>query len=406
MPEPAQTIASTAGLAACPACGSSDFHAFYQVEGSPTNANILFGSVSEAEKCPKGNIDLCLCETCGLVFNRLFDPALSEYSDRYEATQGFSPTFSGFQSKLAEGLIARHDLSGKRVLEIGSGHGEFLLLMSKLGGCHCIGIDPAADPTRIAGLEGADRVSILTELYGDDHAELSVDLLVCKMTFEHIQMAEDFLSQIRRNLEHNPDTIVFFQVPESRRIFRDGAFEDIYYEHCTYFTPGSLGRLFRRCGFSVLTIERQYSDQYLIIEAAVRPVSDSALFDIEEDVSDLEQDIRAFETQMERVKEQWQDRIDRASASGGQVVLWGSGAKAVGFLSTVKRDDQIRFVVDINPHKANSFMPVSGQKIIAPNDLGDINPDLVIIMNPVYEAEISKDISNMGLSPHIACLSS
>ena len=50
--------------------------------------------------------------------------------------------------------------------------------------------------------------------------------------------------------EQNP-TLVFFEVPDTMRILREGAFWDIYYEHCSYFTPGSLARRFRRTGFDI-----------------------------------------------------------------------------------------------------------------------------------------------------------
>ena len=397
-------LATAHALSVCPSCGDTEFEAFYRVEASPTNANILFDSAVEARACPTGDIELCICAACGFIFNALFNPALSEYSDRYEATQGFSPTFSGFQKSLAEDLINRHDLSGKTVMEIGGGHGEFLVLLSQIGNCTGIGIDPAGDPARIADLEGSERVTLLPELYADKHAAYPVDAVVCKMTFEHIQPAAAFLRQIRKNLEDHPNAVVFFQVPESHRIFRDGAFEDIYYEHCSYFTPGSLARLFRRCGFSVTHIARQYSDQYLIIEARAADNPESILFPIEEAQTELTRDIKAFAAQIQAIKQSWQDRIDRVHADGGRIALWGSGAKAVGFLSTVKRDASISHIVDINPHKAGSFMPVSAHPIIAPETLTEVKPDLVIIMNPVYEKEISADISAMGLSPDIQCI--
>ena len=48
-----------------------------------------------------------------------------------------------------------------------------------------------------------------------------------------------------------PDTVVFFQIPNARYVLCDVAFWDIYYEHCSYFTKGSLARLFRQAGFEV-----------------------------------------------------------------------------------------------------------------------------------------------------------
>ena len=39
------------------------------------------------------------------------------------------------------------------------------------------------------------------------------------------------------------------------------------YEHVSYFSPGSLARLFRATGFEPLVLELEYDDQYILIEA-------------------------------------------------------------------------------------------------------------------------------------------
>jgi hypothetical protein len=33
------------------------------------------------------------------------------------------------------------------------------------------------------------------------------------------------------------DTAVFFETPDAKRVLAEGAFWDIYYEHCSYFSP-------------------------------------------------------------------------------------------------------------------------------------------------------------------------
>ncbi|NJM57780.1 MAG: hypothetical protein HC857_10560 [Synechococcales cyanobacterium RU_4_20] len=39
--------------------------------------------------------------------------------------------------------------------------------------------------------------------------------------------------------------MVYFEVPDAERIFAERAFWDVYYEHCSYFSPPSLTAL---CG--------------------------------------------------------------------------------------------------------------------------------------------------------------
>ena len=90
------------------------------------------------------------------------------------------------------------------------------------------------------------------------------------MTLEHIHPTGDFIATVRRAIGDRVGTNVFFQIPEATRILRDCAFEDIYYEHCSYFSPGSLARLFRANGFEVLGLSTEYDGQYLTIEARAR----------------------------------------------------------------------------------------------------------------------------------------
>jgi hypothetical protein len=49
-------------------------------------------------------------------------------------------------------------------------------------------------------------------------------------------------------------------------------------------------------------------------------------------------------------------------------------------------------------------MSGTAQKIVAPESLKDYRPDAVVIMNAIYEDEISKQLSSMGLNPKILAL--
>ena len=164
--------------------------------------------------------------------NVAFDPKLTEYSGRYEETQGFSETFNVFHESLAEELIQRHNLRGKDILEIGCGKGEFLTLLSGLGDNRGLGFDPSYIDERDPGAS-PEGVVFRKEFFSAEHAHLGADLICCKMTLEHIHEPQALLSAVSRSAAHRGRTIVFFQVPDVTRILKDCAFEDIYYEHCS-----------------------------------------------------------------------------------------------------------------------------------------------------------------------------
>lgn len=387
---------------ACPTCGSGRTELFHEVDGVPTNSCILFETREEALNCNKGSIALRFCHDCGFIYNARFKQELTEYSGRYEETQGFSPTFSRFHRNLAEEMIERHGLSGRDVMEIGCGKGEFLVLLSQLGENRGIGVDPSALPERLKGVPGAERVTLIPEYFEPRHCEVQPDFLCCKMTLEHITQTSDFIETIRAGLDEAKQTVVFFQVPEADRIIRNCAFEDIYHEHCSYFTENSLRHLFERNGFEVTRTAVEYDDQYLTIEAL--PSHGNTTTGTREAIDELADLVRSFPERLELHKQYWRDTVEQAKSEGKTVVLWGSGSKAVSFLTSLGIADRIDFVTDINPNRHNHFMPGTGQLIVPPQQLADIQPGLVIVMNRIYEDEISRSLSDIGVTCDLACL--
>ena len=388
----------------CPSCRAPGMEIFHQVEAVPSNSCILLDRREEALAYPQGAIRLGFCPSCGFISNLAFEPRLTEYSARYEETQGFSPTFNRFHRALAERLIDRYDLHDKDIIEIGCGKGEFLMLLCEHGGNRGIGFDPGVHTGRIQG-PAADRVQVIADFYSERYAAVQGDFVACKMTLEHIHPVGEFVAQVRRAIGDRVGTPVFFQIPESIRILRDCAFEDIYYEHCSYFTHGSLARLFRRQGFEVLSLDTEYEGQYLTLEAraAALPVSQEPLPQ-EEDLATIAELVASFPARFAAQREEWMERLRGYRQSGKKVVLWGAGSKAAAFLATLDGAGVISHGVDINPYRQGHYLPGSGLPIVAPAFLAEYRPDVVIIMNAVYRDEISSDLTKLGLTPEILAL--
>ncbi len=385
---------------ACPSCQAEGLSTFYEVKGVPVHDVVLMPTRHAAMGCPLGDITLAFCQTCGLISNVAFHASLQQYATGYEGTQSFSPTFSSFARRLAADLVERYDLRGKDILEIGCGMGEFLTLLCEMGGNHGVGFDPAYVEGRVLS-EAAEDITFIKDYYSEQYSRYRADMVVCKMTLEHIPDTAGFVSMVRRSIGEQLGTVVFFQVPNVVHILREVAFWDIYYEHCSYFSLGSLGRLFRRCGFDVLRLRTAYEGQYLIIEAQPSAAIPSPPQPDDDDLAQLARDVERFSASCRVKVEAWRRYLHDTQCKGQRVVLWGGSSKAVAFLTTLGAGDEIEYVVDINPYKQGTYMPGTGQMIVKPEFLCHNRPDVVIVMNPVYGEEITAHLHSMGLTPQV-----
>ena len=95
----------------------------------------------------------------------------------------------------------------------------------------------------------------------------------------------------------------------------------------------------------------------------------------------------------------WKERLSEWKKKNAKVAIWGGGSKGVTFLNVLRPGPTVGCMVDINPRKQGMFVAGTGQQIVAPEHLKAYNPDVVVIMNPVYREEIRGLLSNLGLAP-------
>jgi SAM-dependent methyltransferase len=358
-------------------------------------------SRQEALDLPTGDVVIGWCPHCAFATNMIFDVGMNAYSTKYEEVQTFSPTFNSFQSELVERLIEKHGIQGKNVVEIGCGKGEFLLELCDRGDNSGVGVDPSFLAGR-GGWNAAGRCRFINELYSAErHGELPADAIVCRHTLEHIHPTREFIQTIRRAIGDDLDTLVFMEIPDQERVYDERAFWDIYYEHCSYFTQGALDRLFLDCGFEILNSRKGFGDQYLLIEARPLPVGQRPAFQVQEKVDEIRRKVEGFSEDAPRIIRGWMDRFDQWKTQAKRVVIWGAGSKGVAFLTTLGVDYGLTYAVDINPHKQGFFMPGTGHEVVLPTFLRENCPDVVVVMNEIYEDEIRRELAEMGLAPEL-----
>ncbi len=393
----------------CPACESDRINELYTLRGVPVHSCILFASQQAARDYTTGDIELAFCHDCGFVFNRTYDPALQEYSENFEESQHFSHTFNRFARTLAETIAREHDLAGRTVLEIGCGKAEFLALLCRIADCRGVGIDPGARPERLPE-DVRSRIELIRDFYGPQHARIRSDLVLCRHTLEHIGPVGRFLRSIRESVNTRPHTPVIFETPDALRVLREGAFWDIYYEHCSYFTAGAHARAFRSAGFDITALELQYDGQYIVQTAHSldhehrRDDAMLSLLPLEQDLEQVRHAARALPERIAAARQHWRDTLSRARDQRRRIALWGGGSKAVAFTTTLALQDAVEYVIDINPFKQGRFLPGSGIPVLPPDHLVQNPPDLVIAMNPIYRPEIERDLRNRDISCELVAL--
>lgn len=341
----------------------------------PLFQNKVYKTREEAVNCMKLPVKLYQCLDTGFVFSGGFDPDMLDYNEDYQNEQGNSSYFQDHLENVFQ-LIAERDLFTRKVVEIGCGKGLFLDLMLERG-INATGIDPT--------YEGESEY-VIKDYYSQKYSHLKAGFIVLRHTLEHISLPYDFLKMIAD--ANDKDTVVYIEIPTYEWIYRNDAVEDVFYEHCNYFTAKSIKALFHEA--EVIPV---FNDQYMGIFARLGSLKKR------EEIH--ETDIETYTNLFERALEHYKDLV----SSDSRKMIWGAGAKGSTFLNlTDDKAEKVIGVIDINPRKQNRFIGGTGHQIYSPEILKEINVDEIIVVNKNYISEIDATIKKMGLTINLKTL--
>lgn len=341
----------------------------------PVFQNKVYKTKEEAVGCMKLPVKLYQCQDTGFVFSGGFDPEVLDYNEDYQNEQGNSDYFQEHLESVFK-LISERHLLNRKIVEIGCGKGLFLDLMLDRG-CDVIGIDPT--------YEGTSEY-VIKDYYSNEYSHLKAGLIVLRHTLEHIALPYDFLKMISDANEK--ETVVYIEIPTYEWIYRNNAIEDIFYEHCNYFTTKSIKALFHEA--EVIPV---FNGQYIGIFAKLGMLKDRS--EIHEEV--IETYSQSFQTAL--------NHYNNLVGTAAQKMIWGAGAKGSTFLNlTDDKAEKVVGVIDINPKKQNKFIGGTGHRIYSPEILKELPVDEIIVVNKNYMAEIDATIKAMGLEINLKTL--
>lgn len=383
----------------CYLCGSNNTKEFFRLPPIPTMDGVMSPTREAAVNAITGEIILHYCKDCSYIGNEGYDPEKINFND-YDFSNAHSPSFAKHTSEICDRLINTYGIKGKTILDVGCGDGYFLKNICKAGLNKGIGIDPGFDYSKHKK-NGLD-LTFIRDYYSDQYAHLDLDLLTCRHVISVLEDPAQLVQSFRDNLAAQKDSIIYIDTPNAYHTYKDLVIWNVVYEHRSWFSPSSLKYLLEKCGFDVLNISTCWNDEYLNIEAklSTEPKQHKLNQFINKE-QDLESIILNFEAEYHLLKNKYEDKINRLREDRKRILAWGAGARSVSFFNLFDLTNLVPSIIDINEQRQGKYLPGTGQSIVSPEFMNEYQPDVVIITNPTYAAEIKAQIVSHGHSPEI-----
>jgi len=332
-----------------------------------------FFPTKEDVQLEKGvDIFIYQCSYCGLL--QIPGDPVPYYKDVIRST-GVSQEMSLFRTVQYKEFIDEYNLSGKKVIEIGSGCGEYMNFM-KVAGIIPYGLENlqlSVDTGKKNGL------NVFRGFINDRHykiPEAPYDAFYIMNFLEHIPEPNEFLKGIYNNLAE--DAVGIVEVPNVNMMIKKMLFTEFISDHILYFTKSTLRTILETNGFEVVECKEIWYDY--IISATVRKKK--------------QLDVSGFKKQRDIITKSVNDYVDNEHSKGRKVASWGAGHQALASLSLTSIAGKLECVIDSAKFKQDKFTPATHLPIVAPEILYNGQIDAVLIMAAGFSDEVAEIVKN------------
>jgi SAM-dependent methyltransferase len=275
------------------------------------------------------------------------------------------------------------------VIEVASNDG-YLLKNFVAAGIPCFGIEPTASTAMAA--KRLD-IPVVQEFFNERLARRlaeeghRADLLIGNNVYAHVPDINDFTAGMKAVLK--PGGTITLEFPHLLRLISGIQFDTVYHEHYSYLSLYTVDRIFRSAGLRIYDVEQisTHGGSLRIFgchQDDSRPTNHavSALL-AEEKKRGLRtlQPYRGFQAHAERVKDELLFYLIEQKRSGKKVAAYGAAAKGNTLLNFAGvKPDLLPYVCDSAPSKQGKFLPGSRIPVLAPDQLCQRQPDIVLVL--------------------------
>lgn len=376
----------------CRSCGSENVKSIIPLGELPLANALLPSSVTLNE--PRHNLEVMLCEDCGLAQLRdEIDP--KELFSDYVYFSSNSDTMLKSVKDLVEKLIPSLP-EDAFVIEIASNDG-YLLKNYVEHNVNVLGIDPAQNIAKVAKENG---IPTLCYFFGEELAQKLVsdnkkaDIIHANNVMAHVPDINGFIKGIKHLLKPNGRAII--EVPYFLDLFEKLEFDTIYHEHVYYFSVKPLKLAFERHGLTLFDIEKiamhggtlrlyaGHKDAY-----AVQPII-SEMIVIEEEVGIYDSStFNNFMGKLNVLKKNILSVLTNLKNDGAKIAAYGASAKGTTLLNYFGiTADMIDFVVDRSVVKQGLYTPGTYLEIKEPSALIELKITHALLLSWNFAEEI------------------
>jgi 2-polyprenyl-3-methyl-5-hydroxy-6-metoxy-1,4-benzoquinol methylase len=365
----------------CHLCNAKLFpQAIMELDGIPKSAQ-YFPTKTEFKKDSGIELKVYQCSSCGLVQLNI-DPV--DYFREVITAASFSKKTRLSRFDQMKGLVDRFDLSGDKILEVGSGKGDMLDILKEVG-LDAYGIEASAESVEIGKLSGRNMIhGYIGEMNKISGAPF--DAFISLNYLEHLPNPGTIIKNIYNNTSNN--SVGFVTVPNLVYLLKTKCFYEFVADHLSYFTQETLTYAFESNGFEVLesSIINEQNDIAVIVKKR------KSL-----NISDGIKEVKSLIQHLKEISEKYNKQSKK-------IAVWGAGHRTLALLA-LSNLETIEYVVDSAKFKQGRYTPVIHTPIVAPGTLKEQLVDLVIVMVPgLYPGEVLKTLSEMNLQAEIAVL--
>lgn len=346
-----------------------------------------------------------VCSNCRLV--QVDDVAApDDIFSHYAYFSSYSSSWVEHARRFAEMAKERWKLGpDSLVVEIASNDGYLLQHFVKMG-VPVLGVEPAANVAEVAVKNG---VRTEVAFFGEETAKrlktqgYQADLMAANNVFAHVPDINDFIEGFAVMLK--PDGVISLEFPHLMQLVAHIQFDTIYHEHFSYLSLYAVEKILAAHGLKVFDVTElpTHGGSLRVMathKTSTKHAEGAGLTKVRADEAkagiDTDAYYAGFDPKVRAVRDALLAFLRKARADGKKVAAYGAAAKGNTLLNYCGiGTDLVDYVVDISPHKQNTYLPGSRLPIYAPSKIDETKPDYVLILPWNIKDEIMEQMKGI-----------